>query len=488
MYTVHLPKPWSRYPHRVTYRHNVAIHPTVQILFGMSNDMILERYKAHNPDVDLEALKKYFSYESKHLQWGATDVFPSIKLFETVDLNGERIKVVQKLAYVIENNTVPGVQHSIPIDDTDPERPSGFFPIMKNMFLYHIRDIDKSEGVLAIFVDMASEQSGIEYAEALAMISGEPVYLVKFKLGVESMVEIIDGRAYIKNNPTNIPIRAIFRYMTDEELPHIFINLKTRIINTYEASLAGGGNKNVAAIAYREFNEELKTRKIGVQIRTPKTFPNVPLDKIQEVYQMLGGCIVIKEPSFHSGKGIYPIICQTALDKFLQTDHESKTFLVQELIGHPDWNSNSDKLYHRGTVPDRWGRSYIYDMRFLCINTQYGYRPIALFARRASKPLTTKDDSSNLWDIIGTNMGSINSEGKLVLDQSRAMYSSMYEFDNYGLNLDDLIDVYVQSILTMLAIDQMALKLTRNGKFDKEMYKMMVNPNDLLLSKIEDPE
>jgi hypothetical protein len=56
-----------------------------------------------------------------------------------------------------------------------------------------------------------------------------------------------------------------------------------------------------------------------------------------------------------------------------------------------------------------------------------------------------------------------------------------FDFDQLGLGLDDLVEGYVQSLLSMIAIDQMAqLLVSSRGAFNKKLFKSLNNDTALL--------
>ncbi|CAG8566690.1 19180_t:CDS:1, partial [Racocetra fulgida] len=57
------------------------------------------------------------------------------------------------------------------------------------------------------------------------------------------------------------------------------------------------------------------------------------------------------------------------------------------------------------------------------------------------------------------------------------------EFDTTGLGIDDLIDAYVQTVLSIIAIDKMCQKLFVNNEFNFELFRTL-NPDDVLLNEL----
>lgn len=57
------------------------------------------------------------------------------------------------------------------------------------------------------------------------------------------------------------------------------------------------------------------------------------------------------------------------------------------------------------------------------------------------------------------------------------------DFNQLGLSIDDLIDAYIQTVLSVIGIDRMAKKLLVNGEFDYKMFKRF-NPDNTLIDEI----
>ena len=58
------------------------------------------------------------------------------------------------------------------------------------------------------------------------------------------------------------------------------------------------------------------------------------------------------------------------------------------------------------------------------------------------------------------------------------------DFNRLGLGVDDLIECYIQTILSVLAIDQMASNLvTQKLRFRRRLFRSL-NPDDALLAEI----
>jgi len=89
-------------------------------------------------------------------------------------------------------------------------------------------------------------------------------------------------------------------------------------------------------------------------------------------------------------------------------NHHYDKFIVQSLVGNASWSSTTraGKFFHVGTIPNRRSHTYVSDLRVMVTADRNGFRPVAMYARRARKPLVTKleDNPSckyNQYDLVG---------------------------------------------------------------------------------------
>lgn len=142
--------------------------------------------------------------------------------------------------------------------------------------------------------------------------------------------------------------------------------------------------------------------------------------------------------------------------------HHYDKFIVQSLVGNSGWSSmtHTGKFYHVGTVPDRKNESYVADIRMMVGGSGHGYMPIAVYARRARVPLAESlENNFSSWSMLGTNLSIKLDEGKWTTDTNRLLLMDNRDFNKLGIGLDDLIDAYVQTVLSCMAIDRMCKKL-----------------------------
>jgi hypothetical protein len=326
------------------------------------------------------------------------------------------------------------------------------------------------------------------YAEVIADVMNEPVYFVPFyQNDPDPPVEYRDGVMYVRiEDGEFVPIRAAFRYVTQKPWNRLPLHSKTKIMNPTIACLAGGRNKMVAAKAYDIFNAEIESA--GLKINTPETIWDVSKNEIPLWVKKMGGHAVIKVPYSNAGQGVFTIVNEEELEKFMAMEFDYDLFIVQSLIGNYNWSSTTaaGKLYHVGTVPNQKNNSYVADIRMMVSATENGIRPLCTYARRAEKPLVDKiADGTNSWQILGTNLSYKNPDGSWNSDTNRLILMDRRDFNKLGIGLDDLIEAYIQTVLSMVAIDKMAKTLmNKKGQFRMKLFKSL-NDDEGLINEIK---
>ncbi len=148
---------------------NATIHPMVNFFLNLDKNRIINRYCHLNPKVDRDKLREILSYRCKYFLWSGAD------LFNATSEDGKRQMVV------IENNSCPSGQKSMPLLDDNKEDGSyrllierTFKPVLKPR-----PGQAKLEGALAVFYDKnPMETTG--YAAVISDVFDEKVYLVPY--------------------------------------------------------------------------------------------------------------------------------------------------------------------------------------------------------------------------------------------------------------------------------------------------------------------
>ena len=449
---------------------NATIHPMINFFLNLRQERIITRYCHMHPTVDREKLTEVLNHKAKYFLWAGAD------LLNVTSASGKRQMVV------LENNSCPSGQKSMPLID-DNEEQGSYRLMVERTFKPSLKNLrNKIKGGLAVLYDKnPMEVSG--YAEVIADVMQEPVHYVSFYNNEEeSSAKFVDGILYVLSNDDWIPIRAAFRYVTQKPWNRIPVNSKTKIINPTIACLAGGRNKMVAAKAYDIFNAELQ--QYGLRINIPETIWDVSKNEIPIWVKKMGGHAVIKVPYSNAGQGVYTIVTQEELDAFMDMEFDYDLFIVQSLIGNSNWSSTtpSGKLYHVGTIPDNKNQTFVADIRVMVSSTGNGIRPLCTYARRAEKPLVDNITSgTDSWKMLGTNLSIKNEDGTWDSDTSRLVLMDRRDFNKLGVGLDDLIEAYIQTVLSMVAIDKMAQTLVnKQGKFRMKLFKSLNDDQSLL--------
>lgn len=453
---------------------NATIHPMVNFFLNLEQHRVINRYCHLHPVVKPESLREILEYEPKYFRWAGAD------LINVTTAGGKRQMVV------IENNSCPSGQKSMPLTDDHQEQGTYRWLMERTFKTFLQKRGSKVQGGLAVVYDKNyMETSG--YAAVMADVFNEPVYFVSFFNGEKDpAVRFDDGVMYVRDSNLNWqPIRAAFRYLTQKPWNRLPMHTKTRILNPIVACLAGGRNKMLAAKAYDLFNQEMKEQ--GLIIKTPETIRDVRQEDIPEWVHKMGGHAVVKVPYSNAGQGVYTIVTQRELDKFMRLSFDYDRFIVQSLIGNYNWSSisSSGKFYHVGTIPSINGNTYVADLRMMVSSTESGIRPLCVYARRAAKPLEDHlKEGEDSWSMLGTNLSFKRPDGAWDTDTTRLLLMDRRDFNRLGVGIDDLIEAYIQTVLSMVAIDRMAQQLmTKDGKFRMKQFKSL-NDDDSLINEI----
>jgi len=352
-----------------------------------------------------------------------------------------------------------------------------FVPLLKRK-----QGVTEVKGRLALIYDKNyMEVSG--YAAVIADVFKEDVLLIPMFDGEDiSHIRVEKDVLQVLHNDEWVNLRGVFRYLTQKPWNRLPLYSKTKILNPIAACLAGGRNKMVAAKAYDVYNTELAG--FGLKINTPETIWDVSKAEVPLWVQKMGGQAVIKIPYSNAGQGVFTIINEDELEAFMEMDIAYEKYIVQSLIGNYNWSSTSStgKYYHVGTIPNLKGETYVTDLRLMLSSTPEGIKPLCVYSRRAAKPLADHiDDGADSWSMLGTNLSIKEGQNEWSSDTNRLMLTDRRDFNKLGLGLDDLIEAYIQTILSTIAIDKMCKMLYNSkGKFRMRLFKSLNNDATLL--------
>ncbi|HJK90522.1 MAG TPA: hypothetical protein RMH85_19860 [Polyangiaceae bacterium LLY-WYZ-15_(1-7)] len=454
---------------------NAQLHPLVRSFLALGHERIASRYVHLHPTADRAKVLELLASTPRRFRWGGAD------LFLATNERGLRQMVV------IETNSSPSGQKSMPTSDETDEL-GGYRRLVAGALLPAIDKKRKKRlpaGELAVLYDKnPMESSG--YAATMAELTGEPVHLVPCFRGAEDPPwRFEDGVLHVRVEGSWRPIRAAMRYVTQQPWNRLPPVTKTLIFNPTLACLAGGRNKAMAAKAYEFFNAEM--REHGLRIRMPETIWDVARAEVPWWVQRMGGVAVVKNPYSNAGQGVYTITSDAELEAFMESEQRYDRFIVQALIGNLRWSSHgrAGRLYHVGTVPDKRARIYAADLRFMVGGGPSGFFPVAIYARRARKPLEAElPDGASSWEMLGTNLSVKLGENEWKSETERLLLVDSRDFNKLGIGVDDLIEGYLQTVMAVTAIDRMAGQLlTKKGVFRRRFFREM-NPDPALADEI----
>ncbi|KAF8985263.1 hypothetical protein BGZ52_011201 [Haplosporangium bisporale] len=460
---------------------NAQIHPMVGYFFSLGNERIVARYIHLNPQVNEEVLRKCLEYCPKHFQWAGSD------LFNVTTASGHRQMII------VETNSCPSGQKSMPLLSESDEH-GGYRLVLESAFKDMIDTADRAMGGLAVVYDKnLMEASG--YAATLAEVMKEKVWLVEYyEHDQDPPVKWIDRVMYIRDEKKEWhSIRACFRYVTQKPWNRFPLFTRTVVMNQTVACLAGGRNKMMAAKAYEFYNAELADS--GLHVRIPETINNVTKNEIPLWLDSMGGHAVVKVPYSNAGQGVYTITNKQELQEFMDTPQHYDKYIVQSLVGNASWSSitRHGKFYHVGTIPNKKNNTFVNDLRMMVAGNKDGFRPICIYARRARKPLIRNladDPSTTSWEMLGTNLSVKLPTGEWSTEAARLLLMDRKDFNQLGLGVDDMIDAYIQTVLSVIAIDKMCQRLVKDSAdgsgqptFDINLFEAL-NPDPALLQEI----
>ncbi|MGE0785728.1 MAG: hypothetical protein AB7S26_08570 [Sandaracinaceae bacterium] len=451
---------------------NAHIHPLVRFFFGLGNHRIAARYCHLHPFVQVESVDAALGHKTEHFRWGGADLFHGASA-----RGGRRM-------YVIETNSCPSGQKSMPRLDEMQEQ-GGYRVLLERAFLPLLKRRGAPSGALAVLWDKNHmEVSG--YAAVLADLTGEEVFLVPcFDEDPDPSMRINDKRSIEIRTPEGdwVEVRGAFRYVTQRPWNRIPPVTRTVILNPVAVCLAGGRNKMLAAKAYDLHNAKLADSRLRIEV--PETIWDVSLREIPLWVERMGGFAVVKNPYSNAGQGVWTVTNKGELDDLMKREQRYDQFIVQQLIGNVGWSSRSRNgaIYHVGTVPNRRGKLHVADLRFMVGCGPEGFFPVAVYARRARESLESEVPEDS-WSVLGTNLSVRGPDGEWTTESERLVLMDSRDFNRLGVGVDELIDAYVQTVLAVTAIDEMAQRLvTTKGRFGRKLFQSL-NPDASLVAEI----
>ena len=135
-------------------------------------------------------------------------------------------------------------------------------------------------------------------------------------------------------------------------------------------------------------------------------------------------------------------------------------------------------------MPNRRNRIFVADLRMMISGGEDGFRPLVTYARRARSPLSATLGEYPSWDMLGTNLSVKRADGGWDSEADRLLLMDRKDFNGLGIGIDELIEAYIQTVLSTLAIDRMAQSLVGSkGQLRLKLFRSL-NDDDALLAEI----
>lgn len=445
-----------------------SIHPLVKFFLKLSPERIAHRYCHLHPQVQRKDLIRLLHHKCRYFFLAWSD------LMYVTNEQGKRSMVV------IENNSCPSGQKSMPPLSDDLEH-WGYEHYTQEVLIERIiHQTKKKDWVLAVLYDK-NEMETVWYAHTFADLTKESVYYVP----VYKENKTVRSREWWLE--IKLPswkwkrVRWCMRYVTQKPWTKLPLISKTIILNPIITCLAWGRNKLVATKAYESYNNVIK--HLWLSIKYPDTIYDVSLEQVVEWIERRWGIGVVKNPYSNAWQWVYTITSQKELDAFMDESHEYDKFIVQSLIWNYKRSSKASKwtFYHVWTLPNKQWNAYVVDVRMRIISTKDWFMPLSINARKALLPLAEELWDHSSWDMLWTNLSYKNEDWSRGTDMSRLLLMDTKDFNQLWIGIDDLIEWYIQSVLSTIAIDRMAHSLiTKEGKFRIRRFQSLDNDKRLL--------
>lgn len=409
-------------------------------------------YRRRFPAVSRQDLDRLLEWRPRHFFWAGCDFFP---------LRGES----NTSMLLLETNSCPAGQKWMP--SLQDESPWGGYQRLCEMLLPAL----ERGGTLAVLYDK-NPQEVRGYAATLADLCGRSVLLVPIlSEASDQLVQFSSDGMRVRGPEGWITVTAALRYVTDQPWRSLPLHSAAPILNPLSACLSGGRNKHLAKVAYERFNECWGASHL--RIRFPSTQSGLTTMQAAAAISATGHRGIIKTPYGHAGEGVFPIVSADGLSRWRTEADDQQKWVVQELIAED----------HLSAQAEDGQPSRIYDLRLLVAAGVDGFRPIAGFARQAKSELVFPLEQETLRDQLVTNLSYRDERGEWGTDVSRVVPLDETHFGSLKLTLDDLVEAYVQSVMSVVAIDQLASALSdENQQFDISAFHALNEDRNVIPS------
>lgn len=136
---------------------------------------------------------------------------------------------------------------------------------------------------------------------------------------------------------------------------------------------------------------------------------------------------------------------------------------------------------------------FLFDMRMMIISGPAGWRPACVFGRRPPCAVSAEppSDGKSMASMLKTNVSVLKPDGTKTFNFKRLLPFGIADFPHLNLQLDDLIECFVQSTMAASAVDGMCQQLMHELpsmpatlSFDRKLFESL-NPDNGLLKEME---
>ena len=88
--------------------------------------------------------------------------------------------------------------------------------------------------------------------------------------------------------------------------------------------------------------------------------------------------------------------------------------------------------------------------------------------------------------MLGTNLSVKRADGSWTTEPERLLLMDSRDFNRLGVGLDDLTEAYIQTVLSVTAIDRMCQRLVNSKNAFRRRMFLTLNPDQTLVDEVLD--
>lgn len=138
------------------------------------------------------------------------------------------------------------------------------------------------------------------------------------------------------------------------------------------------------------------------------------------------------------------------------------------------------------------GQMYAYTVRIIACDSPTGFKTIAICCARAPAPFAKNGETAEIAsDALLNKIKTVHEDDAYVSNigtnpdsEQRSFYVDDAGMKGMGIGMDDVVDGFMQTVYSTLAIDNMCKKLTmEDGELNMQLLKEL-NPDPQLLAEV----